>query len=163
MAAAAAGGPLLVGMKVKSRFQGGERFCAGSIVEAHDDGTYDVLYEDNLCEQNVPREYIEVVALAANVRAALQAEEQETAAESTEQFFELFVSSLTSGAMFQNLPPDKQLKASEHVRTMRPHFEAELGVLRDARGWGAIVTGEDIKELMPKVMLRSKQFPQASS
>ena len=163
VAAAAAGGPLLVGMKVKSRFQGGERFCAGSIVEAHDDGTYDVLYEDNLCEQNVPREYIEVVALAANVRAALQAEEQETAAESTEQFFELFVSSLTSGAMFQNLPPDKQLKASEHVRTMRPHFEAELGVLRDARGWGAIVTGEDIKELMPKVMLRAKQAQQASS
>lgn len=65
--------------------------------------------------------------------------------------------------MFQNLPPDKQRLASERVRTMRPHFEAELGVLRDARGWGAIVTGEDIKELMPKVMLRSKQFPQASS
>ena len=40
---------------------------------------------------------------------------------------------------------------------MRPHFEAELTALRDARGWGAMVTGEDIKELLPRVARRAAQ------
>ena len=39
---------------------------------------------------------------------------------------------------------------------MRPHFEAELTALRDARGWGASVDGDDIKELLPRVMARAK-------
>ena len=39
---------------------------------------------------------------------------------------------------------------------MRPHFEAELEALRDLRGWGATVTGADIKDMMPKVMARAK-------
>jgi len=37
---------------------------------------------------------------------------------------------------------------------MKPHFEAECAALRDQRGWGALVSGEDIKELLPKVMAR---------
>uniref|UniRef100_A0A7S2JJ40 Tudor domain-containing protein n=1 Tax=Haptolina brevifila TaxID=156173 RepID=A0A7S2JJ40_9EUKA len=41
-----------VGSTVKARFQGGERYCAGTIQAAHADGTYDVLYEDHVLEQN---------------------------------------------------------------------------------------------------------------
>ena len=65
--------------------------------------------------------------------------------------------SLTSSARFASLPPDKQQQASDKVRAMRPHFEAELNSLRDARGWGAMATGEDIKELLPRVMMPAAQ------
>ena len=40
---------------------------------------------------------------------------------------------------------------------MKSHFEAEFAALRDERGWGATVTGEDIKEMIPRVVMRSKQ------
>ena len=46
---------------------------------------------------------------------------------------------------------------------MRPHFEAELMSLRDERGWGAMVTGEDIKELLPKVAMRSAAAARAAA
>lgn len=121
LAEARAGGALKAGMPVKARFQGGERYCAGTIVEVHADATYDVLYEDNVCEQNVPRDMIELVALKASVRAALQADQQDNpAAESIEQFFELFVSTFTSTPGFMALPADKQQFASEKVRARLP-------------------------------------------
>ncbi len=152
---AAVAGGLSVGTSVKSRFQGGERYCAGMVAAAHSDGTYDVLYEDSVLEQGVPREMIEVVELTPAVKMAL-GEGGEVAAESTEDFFSIFVTSLTSGAKFAALPPDKQAAASNHVKSMKPHFEAELESLRDQRGWGAMVTGDDIKILLPKVMARAR-------
>ena len=83
-------------------------------------------------------------------------------AESIEDFFQIFVRSLTSGAMFQQLDPEKQAIASEKVKAMRPLFEAELQALKDERGHGATVTGEDIKDLLPRVMMKAKQMQAAA-
>lgn len=47
--------------------------------------------------------------------------------------------------------------ASEKVRELQPHFEAELVELREERGRGAQVSGEDIKLLLPRVMARAAQ------
>ena len=145
-------GALAVGAAVKARFQGGERECAGVIHEAHADGTYDVLYPaDGTLEQNVPREMITVV------EASAAESEEPMAANSVNEFFEMFVSALTSGPMFARLTPEQRATASEKVRLMRPHFEAELTSLKEARGWGAVVSGEDIKAMMPNVMKRAKE------
>jgi len=146
------GGAFRVGTTVKARFQGG-RYCAGTIAAANADGTYDVLYEDHVLEQSVPGDCIETVSLAPSVRAAL-ADGGTVAAESVSDFFEIFVNSLTSGPAFARLTPDQKRIASEKVQAMRPHFDAELKELRDQRGWGALVTGEDIKELLPRVAAR---------
>ena len=103
-----------------------------------------------LCVCAFQSDVIEVVTDVA------EEEEGEVAANSSNEFFEIFVSSLTSGPAFQNLPADKQAFASEKVRAMRPHFEAELEELKERRGWGATVTGADIKEMMPRVMARAR-------
>mmetsp|Transcript_82575 Transcript_82575/g.164707 ORF Transcript_82575/g.164707 Transcript_82575/m.164707 type:complete len:80 (+) Transcript_82575:892-1131(+) len=66
----------------------------------------------------------------------------------------MFVNTLTSGERFSRLSAEQQRVASEKVNAMKPHFEAECAALRDQRGWGALVSGEDIKELLPKVMAR---------
>ena len=151
--------PLPVGATVKARFQGGERFCAGSIAAAHEDGTYDVLYEDQVMEEGVPRDVIELVDLEPSVQAALDGEDGEAAAEGIDSFFEMFVAALTGGAAFQKLSAERQAIASDKVKAMMPFFEAELKGLRDERGWGAMVTGEDIKTIIPKVLARSKAVP----
>ena len=44
-------GTLAVGTAVKSRFQGGDKFCAGVIHAANVDGTYDVYYDDHVLEE----------------------------------------------------------------------------------------------------------------
>ena len=150
-------GDIGVGEAVKARFQGGERFCAGTIAEAHGDGTYDVLYEDNVLEQHVPRDVIERVAIAHRVREALADESQTVCAESSSDFFELFVSTLMNGPAFARLTAEQRAVAAEKVTAMRPHFDAELVKLREERGWGALVSGEDIKTLLPRVMARQAQ------
>ena len=71
----------------------------------------------------------------------------------------MFVSALTSGALFQKMTPEQQAVASEKVRGLRPHFEAELTTLKEARGIGASVSGDDIRELLPRVMARAKAPP----
>ena len=50
-----------------------------------------------------------------------------------------------------------QAVASEKVRAMKPAFEAELNALRDERGCGATVTGEDVKAILPRVLARQAQ------
>ena len=137
-------------------WQGGERHCAGTIHAARGDGTYDVLYEDHVIEEGVPRDMIEVVSLDTAVVAELNAGGNEVAAEGVDAFFEMFVSGLTSGPAFARLSAEQQAFASEKVRAMRPHFEAELETLKERRGWGATVTGADIKEMLPRVMARAK-------
>ena len=173
-------GALALGTAVKARYQGGDKYCAGMIHAANPDGTHDVLYDDHVLEQGVPRDMIEVVEMEANVAADLAAGDGQTVANSVNEFFETFVASLTSGAAFARLdaqqqvsianphtlsglglsdpqsPPLFQAFASEKVRAMRPHFEAEFEALRERRGWGATVTGADINEMMPKVMARAK-------
>lgn len=121
----------------------------------HDDGTYDVLYEDNVLEQHVPRDVIQRVALAASVRRALADGGDEVCAESSSDFFQLFVTTLTSGPRFANLTAEQQAIASSKVHAMRPHFDAELAALREERGWGALVSGEDIRTLLPRVAARA--------
>lgn len=149
---------LPVGSAVKARFQGGDTWHAATVAAENDDGTLDVLYEDRTLEQGIPREFVRAVALSSAVAKALvEAEETPHAAESIDAFFETFVTSLTSGAMFQRLPPERQQIASEKVRAMRPFFEAELRELMDERGRGAIVTGEDIKTMIPRVAARQAQ------
>ena len=142
---------LQLGAAVKARSQGGDAWVAGSIAALNGDGTVDVLYEhSNTLEQGMPREFVQLVDGAAS--------EQDGAAvaDSIDSFFEMFVASLTSGPTFQSLTPEKQAIASEKVRSLRPHFEAELATVREARGIGAMVTGDDIRSMMPRVMMRSR-------
>ena len=148
-------GTLAVGTAVKARFQGGAKFCAGVIHAARTDGTYDVYYEDHVLEEGVPGDMIEVVELDDSVANEL-AEGGDVAATSTNEFFDTFVSSLTTGPAFARLTAEQQAIASEKVRKLRPHFEAELEALREKRGWGATVTGADIKEMLPRVMARAQ-------
>jgi hypothetical protein len=145
---------LPLGCAVKARFQGG-RFCAGAIQEVHEDGTYDVLYEDKVLEQNVPRDMIERIAGGDNLSIE-EREKGNVAAESSEDFFNLFVTSLTNGPMFAQLSAEQQAVASEKVHAMRPHFDAELAAFRDQRGWGAMVGADDIKQMLPRVMARAR-------
>lgn len=105
--------------------------------------------------QGVPREMIEEVQLDETVADEL-AEGGDVSAHSTNEFFDTFVSSLTSGPAFARLTAEQQAIASEKVRKLRPHFEAELTALRERRGWGATVTGADIKEMLPRVMARAQ-------
>ena len=60
-----------------------------------------------------------------------------------------------SGAKFASLSAEQQQFASDRVRGMRPHFEAELNDLVEQRGRGAHISGEDIKVLLPRVMARA--------
>ena len=57
---------------MKARFQGGEAFHAGTIAAINEDGTYDVLYEDHVLEQGVPREMIQLVQINATTQAAIE-------------------------------------------------------------------------------------------
>ena len=64
--------------------------------------------------------------------------------------------SFPHGTMCWMLSPNpstlpQQAVASEKVRAMRPAFEAELGALQEERGYGATVTGEDVKAILPSV------------
>ena len=101
---------LPVGSAVKARFQGGELWRAGTVAEHNADGTIDVLYEDRTLEQGVPRDFVRGVKLSAAAARALAEEvgQPAPAAEGVEAFFEIFVSSLTGGAMFQRLSAEQQ-------------------------------------------------------
>jgi len=146
---------LQLGAAVKARSQGGDAWVAGSIAALNGDGTVDVLYEhSHTLEQGVPREFVQLVD-------GVTASEPEGAAvaDTIDSFFEMFVSALTSGALFQKMTPEQQAVASEKVRGLRPHFEAELTTLKEARGIGASVSGDDIRELLPRVMARAKAPP----
>uniref|UniRef100_A0A7S3ETI3 Tudor domain-containing protein n=1 Tax=Haptolina ericina TaxID=156174 RepID=A0A7S3ETI3_9EUKA len=154
--AAAEEGELQLDAAVKARFQGQEAYHAGTVAAVNADGTYDILYEDNVMEQNVPRDMIQLVSIAPSVQAAIEEGRGDVAAESINDFFDLFVRGLTSGDKFASLTAEQQAHASDKVRAMRPHFEAELLLLRDERGRGAQVTGEDIKLLLPRVISRSR-------
>lgn len=57
---------------VKARFQGGEAFHAGTIAAINEDGTYDVLYEDHVLEQGVPRDMIQLVQIDPSTQAAIE-------------------------------------------------------------------------------------------
>ena len=152
-------GALPVGTAVKARFQGGERAYAGTIHKARADGTYDVLYDaDQVLEEGVPLDVIQVVEMSASVRAALSAggDGSTIAANSEDELFSTFVGALTGGAMFAKLTPEQQAVASDKVRAMRPHFQAELAAFKEERGWGATVTGEDIKVILPRIIARSR-------
>ena len=160
-AAAADDDELPIGSAVKARFQGGEVWHAGTVAAHNEDGTLDVLYEDRTLEQGIPRELVQGVALSREVAAALAAGDSAPTpvVEGIDSFFEMFVSALTSGALFQKMTPEQQAVASEKVRGLRPHFEAELTTLKEARGIGASVSGDDIRELLPRVMARAKAPP----
>ena len=58
--------------------------------------------------------------------------------------------------MFARLSAEQQAFASEKVRAMKPHFDAELAIFREQRGWGAQVGAADIQAIVPKVMARSR-------
>ena len=108
-------GALALGTAVKARYQGGDKYCAGMIHAANPDGTHDVLYDDHVLEQGVPRDMIEVVEMEANVAADLAAGDGQTVANSVNEFFETFVASLTSGAAFA------RLDAQQQVSITNPH------------------------------------------
>ena len=146
---------LQLGAAVKARSQGGDAWVAGSIAALNGDGTVDVLYEhSHTLEQGVPREFVQLVD-----GVAASEPEGAAVADTIDSFFEMFVSALTSGALFQKMTPEQQAVASEKVRGLRPHFEAELTTLKEARGIGASVSGDDIRELLPRVMARAKAPP----
>ena len=104
--------------------------------------------------EGVPREFVQLVDGVAPSEA-----EGAAVDDTIDSFFEMFVSALTSGALFQKMTPEQQVVALEKVRGLRPHFEAELTTLKEARGIGASVSGDDIRELLPRVMARAKAPP----
>lgn len=147
-------GPLQVGVLVKAQLDGSGAFFSAVVAASNDDGTLDLQCDDQTLVQGVPRERVQPVAVSGEVAAALGREEEECV-EGVDAFFNTFVQALTSGAMFAKLSPEQQAVASAKVRGLRPHFEAELEAFRSDRGLGAVVTGEDIQAMLPRVMARS--------
>ena len=73
------------------------------------------------------------------------------------EFFEVFVAALARGYAFACLTAEQQAVATSKIRSMRPDFEAELEALKERHGVGTAITGMDIEEMLPRVMMRNKQ------
>ena len=49
-------------------------------------------------------------------------------------------------------PPDKQRQASEKIAGLKVLFEAELEQLKAHRGAGALVTQQDVMQILPRIL-----------
>lgn len=166
-------GALAPGTNVKAHFQGGAKAYAGRVHAVRYDSSssddtgpgavvYDILYEDNVLEEGVPAELVQPTVGAPSEEPP-HAAGADIAANSIEQFFELFVRALTGGDVFRRLPAAKQTVFASCVQRSRPHFERELEALARERGYGTTVTARDITEtvlpnVMPSVLAAFKQL-----
>jgi hypothetical protein len=147
---------LAVGCDVKFKLteDGDAKYYAGKLMELKGD-TVDILYggEDVPQEiQEVPRKLVEKVVIPKEVKRELRRSDSEVSHGNVDEFFQAFVDSLTTSPLFQRLPADKQAIFAEKVHGMRPAFQEELDKVQAERGHGCIITGEDIKAIIPRVM-----------
>lgn len=145
---------LQVGTRIKGRWQGGEEYHAGRVAGLNLDGTYRVDYADGNYENSVARDLIEVVEVESNVE---QSEEEGEAGDDdvvmgTDAMFDLVIGRMVQGPAFSSLPPDKQRLASEKIAGLKVLFEEELEQLKAHRGAGALVTQQDVVQILPRIM-----------
>ena len=87
-----------VGQKVQSRYKGGDKWYAGVVSAANNDGTYQIFYEDGDTEARQRRELIKPVDDLDHV-----------VAHDAETFLDLFSELFTASARFQSLRKDQQV------------------------------------------------------
>ena len=149
-AAAAAREILPVGTKVKALWMGGQDYHAGEVLEAPADGgllLYKIKYDDGAVEENVPAEYVE--------RRAGGAAPQEDDIKGIDAFWTFITSRVLLPLLQASFPADKQLLVAEAVQLTKPDFVAACERLKQQRGAGAAVDGEDIREhVLPVIMPR---------
>ena len=145
---------LHVGTRIKARWQGGEEYHAGRVAGLNLDGTYRVDYADGAFEESVARELIEVV----EVESAVEHSEEEGDDDAdgvvigTDAMFDLVIRRMVQGPAFSSLPPDKQREASDKIAGLKILFEAELEQLKAHRGAGALVTQQDVMQILPRIL-----------
>jgi len=150
-------GEFPLGCHVKVRLE--DRSYAGVVCSRNEDGTVDVLTEgitkenEEVIAEGVPLDKLEKVEMPEAARQELRRSDSEVSDFSTfDDFYNQFVRSITSGPSFTRLPAAAQALFAEKVNSLRPHFEREVIALRDERGIGSVLTGADVKEIMPRVM-----------
>ena len=153
-------GQIGVGSLVKARIDAsGDKYSA--IVDSiNEDGTVDLALEDKTerkVVQSVPLDLIDRVALSNEACAALEDDDKEEKIDGVNAFFEAYCRTLMNSETFKNLDASQRAVASEKVRSLFPYFEAEMEEFKKERGVGAIVTQVDIKDILPRVMERSRQ------
>ena len=145
---------LHVGTRIKARWQGREEYHAGRVAGLNMDGTYRVDYADGAFEESVARELIEVV----EVESAVEHSEEEGDDDAdgvvigTDAMFDLVIRRMVQGPAFSSLPPDKQREASDKIAGLKILFEAELEQLKAHRGAGALVTQQDVMQILPRIL-----------
>lgn len=156
---------LHVGTRIKARWQGGEEYHAGRVAGINMDGTYRVDYADGSLEESVDRDLMEVV----EVDAAVEQSEEENEGEDgdvvmgTDAMFDLVIGRMVQGPAFSSLPPDKQRQASEKIASLKVLFEAELEQLKTHRGAGALVTQQDVMQILPRILAAAQSGGRAAA
>jgi hypothetical protein len=145
---------LHVGTRIKARWQGQEEYHAGRVAGLNMDGTYRVDYADGHFEESVTRDLMEVVEVEAAVE---QSEEEDAAGDDdvvmgTDAMFDLVIGRMVQGPAFSSLTPEKQRQASEKIAGLKVLFEAELEQLKAHRGAGALVTQQDVMQILPRIL-----------
>jgi hypothetical protein len=109
----------------------------------------------------VPAELVQPTGARAR---PLDEPEHDVRSGSFDAFFGQFVSQLTAGRLFKSLPAAKQAAFAECVQRSRPHFERELNALIAERGYGTVLSADDVREvILPRVMPRVKEAFQAAA
>ena len=144
---------LQAGTRVKARWQGGPTFHTGRVAALNYDGTYAIDYADGDVEPEVPRNLIEVVEIddASSEGGDYDAQEAGEVA-GTDAMFDLVIGRLVRGPVFSQLPSDQQLEASTKIAGLKVLFEAELEKIKTERGAGALVTQNDVLEILPRIL-----------
>jgi hypothetical protein len=148
---------LLVGTRIKAQWKGGDEHHAGRVAGINLDGTYRVDYADGSLESSVARDLIEVVEVEPTVEQSEEEDDDDDGniVMGSEAMFDLVIGRMVRGPAFSSLPPDKQRVASEKIAGLKVLFEAELEQLRRERGAGALVTQEDVMQILPRIMAAS--------
>jgi hypothetical protein len=158
---------LTVGCDVKFKFteDGDGKWFAGKVVDLKETGV-DILYggEDVPHHiEDVPRKLVQKVVIPKEVRRELRRSDSEVSHSNVDEFFQAFVTSCTASPSFRRLPAAKQAIFAEQVNGMRPAFEEELEKVQSERGHGCIITGEDIKVIIPKVTSQLRRMDSSAS
>ena len=145
---------LHVGTRIKARWQGGDEYHAGRVAGLNMDGTYRVDYADGSFEESVARELMEVVEVEPAVEQSEEEgdDDDDGVVMGTDAMFDLVIRRMVQGPAFSSLPPDKQRQASEKIAGLKILFEAELEQLKAHRGAGALVTQQDVMQILPRIL-----------
>jgi hypothetical protein len=158
---------LSIGCDVKftSSEDGEGKWLAGKVLEIKGDKV-DILYggEDVPHHiEDVPRKLVQKVVLPKEVQRELRRSDSEVSHGNVDEFFQAFVNTCTGSPIFRRLPAAQQAAFAEKVNGMRPVFEEELDKVQSERGHGCIITGEDIKAIIPKVTSQLRRMDSSGS